>query len=151
MRIERKYRQGVRGQNRPLHRHINGGIAVCQDAVRSVRHALRKVDCQLGVDDAPILTPPSSFPGNVHHGQIQYFQQAVIGGEYGLGLGHLAKLAVKAFNSVGGIDQPPNFLRILEISAEIGPVIPSGTGNLGIFLVPVLRKSPRCVEVTPKS
>ena len=93
------------------------------------------------MDDAPILAAPSPFPGNIHHGQIQHFQQTVIGGEDGLGLGYLAKLAVKALNGVGGIDQPPDFLKILEISAEIGPVIPPGTGNLGIFLVPAFRKS----------
>ena len=114
---------------------------MCQGAAGSVRHTLGEVDCQLGVDDAPILAPPSPFLGNIHHGQIQHFQQAVIGGEDGLGLGHLAKLAVKALNGVSGIDQPSDFLRIFELSAEIGPVIPPGAGNLGIFFVPVFRKS----------
>lgn len=62
------------------------------------------------MDDAPILTPPSPFFGNLHHSQVQHFQQAVIGRKNGLGLGHLTKLAVKALNGVGGIDQPPNLL-----------------------------------------
>ena len=103
---------------------------MCEGAAGSVRRTLCEADRQLGVDDAPILAPPSPFLGNIHHGQIQHFQQAVIGGKDGLGLGHLTKLAVKALNGVGGIDQSPDFLRILEISAEIGPVIPPGAGNL---------------------
>ena len=40
-------------------------------------------------------------------------------------------MAVKALNGIGGINQTPNLLGVLEISAEIGPIIPPGTGNLG--------------------
>lgn len=132
--------KGVGAKTVPLHRHISGDAAACQGTAGSVGHTLGEVDHQLGVDDAPILAPPSPFPGDVHHGQVQHFQQTAIGGENRLGLGHLAKLAVKALNDVGGIDQPPDFLGILEISTEIGPVVPPGAGNLGIFLVPAFRK-----------
>ena len=48
------------------------------------------------------------------------------------------KLPVKAFNSVGRIDQPSYLLRILEIGAEIWPVFSPGSRNLRIFLVPML-------------
>ena len=51
------------------------------------------------MDHAPALPPAGPLFGNVHHGQIQHFQQAVISGEYGFGLGHLAQLAVEALDS----------------------------------------------------
>ena len=56
------------------------------------------------MDHAPILASARPFLGNIHHGQVQHFQQAVIRGENGLGLGHFPQLAVKALNSVGGVD-----------------------------------------------
>lgn len=84
---------------------------------------------------------PIPFLGNVYHGQIQHFQQTVIGWEDGLGFNYLAQLTDKALNGVGDINQPPDFMGILEISAEVGPIIPPGAGNLGIFLAPALSKS----------
>jgi len=39
---------------------------------------------------------------------------------------HLPKLAVEALNGIGGIDQPPYLLGILEAGAQIGPIIPPG-------------------------
>lgn len=73
-------------------------------------HTLGKVDGHLGVDQAPVLPPSSPLFRNIHHGQIQHFQQAVIGGKDGLGLGHLAQLAVETLNGVGGVDQPAHLL-----------------------------------------
>ena len=69
----------------------------------SIRFSVSEIDRQLGVDYAPILAPSRPFPGNVHHGQIQHFQQAVIGGN-GPGFGHLAQPAVEGRNGVGGAD-----------------------------------------------
>ena len=69
-----------------------------------LRHALGKVYGQLGVDQAPVLTASSPFFCNIHHGQIQHFQQAVIGGKDRFGLGHLAQLVVETLNGIGGID-----------------------------------------------
>ena len=86
------------------------------------------------MDHAPALPPAGPLFGNIHHGQIQHFQQAVIGGEYGFGLGHLAQLAVEALNGIGGIDQPPDLLGVLEVGAQVGPVVPPGLGNFGVFL-----------------
>ena len=69
-----------------------------------LRHTLGKVDSHLGMDQAPVLPPSSPLFRNIHHSQIQHFQQAVIGGKDGLGLNHLAQLAVKTLNGVGDID-----------------------------------------------
>ena len=92
------------------------------------------------MNPAPI--PPTAGPlfCNVNHGQIQHLQQAIVGGENRLGLGHFAQLAVKALNGVGRIDQTPHLLRVFEIGAEVGPVFPPGSGDLGILLVPVFPK-----------
>ena len=68
-------------------------------------HALGKVDRHLGVNQAPILPSSGPFFRNVHHGQIQHFQQAIIGRKDGFGLGNLAELAIKALNGVGGVDE----------------------------------------------
>ena len=65
-------------------------------------HALGKVDGHLGMDDTPVLPPSSALLGNIHYGQVQHFQQAVIGGKDRFSFGHLAELAVKALNGVGG-------------------------------------------------
>ena len=67
-----------------------------------LRHALGEVDSHLGVDHTPVLPPAGPLLRDVHHGQIQHFQQAVIGGKDRFSLGHLAELAVKALNGVGG-------------------------------------------------
>ena len=101
-------------------------------------HALGKVDRHLGVNQAPILPSSGPFFRNVHHGQIQHFQQAVISGKHRFGLGHLAELAVETLNCVGGVDQPAYLLGILEVGAEIGPVGTPGLGDFRIFLVPAL-------------
>ena len=71
------------------------------------------------MDQAPVLPPAGPLSGNIHHGQIQHFQQAVISREYGFGLGHLAQLAVEALNGIGGIDQPPDLLGVLEVGAQV--------------------------------
>lgn len=109
-------------------------------------HPLPKEDGQLPVDCTPVLTPSCPFPGNVHHGQIQHLEQAVIGGEYGFGFRHLPELAVEAFNSIGGVDQLPDLLGILEIGAEIGPVLPPGLGDLRVFPVPALRERLQSIQ-----
>ena len=98
------------------------------------------------MDQAPVLTASSPFFGNVHHGQIQHFQQAVISRKHGFGFCHLAQLAVKSFNGVGGIDQAPYLLGILEIGAEIGPVGSPGLGDFRVFLVPALPKGVQSVH-----
>lgn len=93
------------------------------------------------MDQAPVLTATSPFFSNVHHGQIQHFQQAVISRKHGFGFCHLAQLAVKSFNGVSGVDQAPYLLGILEVGAEIGPVGSPGLGDFRVFLVPAFPKA----------
>ena len=47
---------------------------------------------------------------------VEHFQQTVIGGENCLGLRHLPELAVESFNGIGGVNQPEDLLRKLEVS-----------------------------------
>ena len=51
-----------------------------------LRHALGEIDGHLGVDQAPVLPPAGPLFRDVHHGQIQHFQQAVIGWKTDLAL-----------------------------------------------------------------
>ena len=83
-----------------------------------IRHPVCKEYRQLGMNHAPILPPACPLFRNVNHGQIQHFQQAVVRGEHRFGLGHLTKLAVEALNGIGGVDEPPHLLRILEVGAH---------------------------------
>lgn len=98
---------------------------------RSIRHTIREEHSQLCVDRAPVLPSASPFLCNIHHGQIQHFQQAVICGEHGFCLGHFPKLSVKALDGIGRIDQAANLLGVLEIGAEIRPVVPPGRRDFG--------------------
>ena len=83
---------------------------------------------------------------NIHHGQIEHFQQTVICGEHGFCLGHFPKLTVESLDSIGRINQAANLLGILEIGAEIWPVIPPGPRDFGVFLVPTLGESIQSVQ-----
>ena len=80
-----------------------------------LRQPVSEKHLKLRVDNAPITPFSRPFFGDVHHRQIQHFQQAVIGWEHGFRLGNLAQLAVEPFNGIGGVNQCPNLLRILEI------------------------------------
>ena len=111
----------------------------------SLGHTLGKVEGHLGVDDTPVLPPSGPLFRNIYHSQIQHFQQTVIGGKDGFGLGHLAQLAVETLNGVGGVDQSAHLLGVLEIGAEVGPVGPPGLGDFRVFFV---RDSPKfCVNL----
>ena len=86
------------GSNRPPYRHNSGGKAACQGHSQPnllFWHPVGKVDVQLGVNHTPVLASACPFSGDIHHGQIQHLQQAVIRRENSLGLGHLPQLAVK--------------------------------------------------------
>ena len=69
-----------------------------------LRHTLGEVDGQLGVNDSPVLPPAGPLFCDIYHGQIEHFQQAVVGGKNGFGLGNLAQLAVEALKGICGID-----------------------------------------------
>ena len=84
------------------------------------------VDYQLSVDAAPVLSATSPFFRDVLHSQIQHFEKAVIGREYGLCLSHFLQLTVEAIYGIGSIYQLSELLRELEICAEIRPVFIPG-------------------------
>lgn len=75
------------------------------------------------MDLFPVLTMPCPFLCDVHHRQIQHFQQTVVSRENGFGFCHLAQLAVKAFNGVGRINQASDCFRIFEIGGQSCPII----------------------------
>ena len=90
----------------------------------------------MGVDRAPVLPPARPFLCDVHHGKIEHLEKTVIGGKDGFRFGHFPKLAVEALDGVGGVNQPPHLLRVLEIGAEIRPILPPGLRDFGVFLIP---------------
>ncbi len=69
------------------------------------RQTLSKIDGQLRMDAAPVL--PSTCPlfRNIHHRQIQHFQQTIVCRENALGFCDLPQLPIKAFDRVRGIDR----------------------------------------------
>ena len=67
------------------------------------------------MDLSPILTVSRPFLGDIYHGQIQHFQETVIGWKYRLGFGDFPELAVKSFNRVRGIDQTSDSFRIFKL------------------------------------
>ena len=72
------------------------------------------------MDHTPVLPPGPSFR-NAHHGQVQHFLQAVIGGENGLSLGHLNSHAQDVFPAIQ-IDTDGNvycFLHNLPFAADV--------------------------------
>ena len=66
-------------------------------ANRSVWHPILKIDCQLSMDHTPVLTAAVPLFGNIHHCQIQHFEQTLISRKHGFRFCYLAKLAVKTF------------------------------------------------------
>ena len=57
------------------------------------------------MDAAPVLPPTRPLFRNIHHRQIQHFQQTVVCLENALGFCNLPQLPVKALDRVRGIDQ----------------------------------------------
>lgn len=90
------------------------------------RYSITVVDHKLSVDAAPVLTAASPLFCDVLHGEIQHLEKAVICRKYRLCFGDLLQLAIEAFNGIGRIDQLSQFLRELEICAEIRPVFVPG-------------------------
>ena len=66
------------------------------------------------MDLSPILTVSRPFLSDIYHGQIQHFQETIIGWKYRLGFGDFPELTVKSFNRVRGIDQTSDSFRILK-------------------------------------
>ena len=64
------------------------------------------------MDAAPVLPPTRPLFRNIHHRQIQHFQQTVVCRENALGFCDLPQLPIKAFDRVRGIDQTADFLTL---------------------------------------
>ena len=60
----------------------------------------------------PLACP---FFRDVHHGKIEHLYETVIRGENSLVFRDFPQLTVKSFNGIGGVNQRPDLLRILEI------------------------------------
>lgn len=105
----------------------------CTDSVDAYRPLASKV------------TPRPLFC-DVHYGQVQYFQQGIIGRKNRLGFGHFPQMSVEIFDGIDGVNQRPDLQRILEIGGEIRPVDSPGLGDLGILEAPLFLKLVKFVQ-----
>ena len=74
-----------------------------------------KEDLQLRVDLSPFAPLARPLFRDVYHGKIEHLQKAVVRGENALVFRDLPQLTVESFNGIGGVNQRPDLLRILEI------------------------------------
>ena len=93
------------------------------------------------MDLTPILTVACLFLWDIHHSQIQHFQETIVGRKYRLGFGDLLELTVKSLNCIGGIDQTADRFRVLKISRKIRPVVLPGFRDFRIFSAPFFIKA----------
>mgnify|MGYP001039217551 FL=1 len=89
--------------------------------------------------------------GYVQHSQIKHLEQAVIRGENRLGFSHFLQLPIETLNGISRINEPPKFLRKLEICAEIYPVISRILKSWGIFCPRQQRNRPEQPAQTANS
>lgn len=66
------------------------------------------------MDPSPILSMVSPFFRDIHHAQIQHFQETVIGKEHCFGFCDLSQLSVKSPDGIHSIDQATDRFRVLE-------------------------------------
>ena len=119
-------------------------LVPCYVYVPSVNPAYGRQRTQPTVRGSCSNPATGPFLCNIHHGQMQHFQQAAIRREDRLCLGRFPQLSVKSFDCVGRIDQTAHLLRVLEIGAQVGSILPPGPSDLGVFSVPAFRKSVQC-------
>ena len=115
------------------------------------RYSITVVDHKLSVDAAPVLTAAGPFFRDVFHCQIQHLKKAVICRKYGLCFGYFSQLPVKSFDCIGRIDQLSQFLRELEICAEIRPVLYQDFDILGYLLSQAAAKASRASRAASSS
>ena len=91
---------------------------------------------------------PATGPllGDVHGCKVKHLKQAVITGEYRFAFGNLPKLAIEAFDGVGGINELPYLARILEIGRELRPAVSPGFRDFRVFLVPFFSKGVQLIK-----
>ena len=66
----------------------------------------------MGIDHAPILASSGPFFRNIHHGQIEHLEKAVVRRKDRFRFGHLTELTVETFDGVRGIDQPQYLFQV---------------------------------------
>ena len=97
-----------------------------------------EVYTELRKDLAPVAIFSCPFFRDVHRSQIQKLEKGIIGRKDRSCLGDFPQLPVKVLNLVRRIDHPAQFLRILEVSRYLLPVV-SPAGHRGrVFPTPVL-------------
>ena len=72
---------------------------------------------------ASVLIVTRPLLRDIHHGQIQHFQETLIGRKHRLGFCDLPQLTVKSFDCISRIDQATICFQILEIGGKIRPVV----------------------------
>ena len=75
------------------------------------------------MNPAPILPPAGPFFRNIHHRQIQHFEETVVRRKDRFCFRHLAELAVEALDGVGRVDKPTHLFRVLEVDAYVPDVV----------------------------
>lgn len=105
-----------------------------------IRYSVLKINSHLSADHAPILAPPGPLFRDIHHGQMQHFQEVVIPRKDGFRPGALSQLAVESLDCIGGINQPADLLGVFEVGAQIRPVISPGLSDFRVFLIPLVCK-----------
>ena len=111
-------KQSVHGVRRGLLRRV---VKVCVDVRRGGERT---------------MSQPYS---DLLHGDTVAEKQAGIRRECRFCLGHFPELPVKALDRIGRIDQAAYLLGVLEIAAQVGPILPPGPSDLGVFSAPALR------------
>jgi hypothetical protein len=71
---------------------------------------------------APVMHGHTPFFSNFLNGEVNGFPERVVGGVDSLGFRELAEHTVEALNGVSGVDEFPDFLRVLEKRREFRPV-----------------------------
>ena len=123
-----------------------GGASYLSFDILPRQYTLGKVDGRLGMDQASVLPTSGPFFRNIHHSQIQYFQQTIISRKHRFGLGYLAQLTVETPQWrwwCRSACAPPGGL---EIGAEIGPIGPPELGDFRVFLVLALPKGVQSIQ-----
>jgi len=89
---------------------------------------------QLPYYNTPIAYRHRPFLGNLLDGQKHGLLHGVVGRVVRLGLGELAQHPVEPLHRVGGIDQSPDFLGVLEVGGQFRPVLLPRPDDLRVLL-----------------
>ena len=91
----------------------------------------------------PVLASASPFFGNIYHGEVEHFEQAVVSRENAFVFGDFSELTVESLDGIGRINQGSDFFGVFEICRQIRPIRPPRNGDFRVFFAPLLLE---CVE-----